>query len=206
MAKVGYIYQAEEDETFNKAVEWMNEYGCMRVMVEKTEDEKMRPQWKQLLTLLNRGDELVIAKFSNAVRTTKELSALIELCRVQVVRIISIYDEIDSLGKMFPQTSAASVLSMVGSLPEEALALRQRSMHIEQIKKAAVARTAKVVSKTNREQTIVNMYHQNHTIDDIWKASGFSSRSSVFRILNKHGVKLNRGKFSGPIGPRKKKE
>ena len=35
--------------------------------------------------------------------------------------------------------------------------------------------------------------------DDIWKASGFHSRSSVFRILNKYGIKLNRGKHSGPI-------
>ena len=31
------------------------------------------------------------------------------------------------------------------------------------------------------------------------KASGFHSRSSVFRILNKYNIKLNRGKHSGPI-------
>jgi hypothetical protein len=28
----------------------------------------------------------------------------------------------------------------------------------------------------------------------------------VFRILNKYGVKLNRGKFSGPLGKRKPKD
>ena len=39
----------------------------------------------------------------------------------------------------------------------------------------------------------------NHPIDEVWRASGFRSRSSVFRILNKHGIKLNRGKHSGPI-------
>jgi hypothetical protein len=49
------------------------------------------------------------------------------------------------------------------------------------------------------------MYNNGHSIDDIWKVSGFSSRSSVFRILNKYGVSLNRGKFSGPLGKRKPK-
>ena len=40
--------------------------------------------------------------------------------------------------------------------------------------------------------------------DDIWTVVGFYSRSSVFRILNKYGVKLNRVHFSGPLGKRKK--
>lgn len=50
------------------------------------------------------------------------------------------------------------------------------------------------------------MYNNGHSIDDIWKVSGFNSCSSVFRILNKYGVSLNRGKFSGPLGKRKPKE
>ena len=34
---------------------------------------------------------------------------------------------------------------------------------------------------------------------DVGRQGGFHSRSSVFRILNKYGIKLNRGKHSGPI-------
>ena len=49
------------------------------------------------------------------------------------------------------------------------------------------------------------MYNNGHSIDDIWRVSGFSSRSSVFRILNKYGVSLNRGKFNGLLGKRKHK-
>ena len=37
------------------------------------------------------GDEVVVAKFSNALRGSRELSAFIELCRIKVVRIISIH-------------------------------------------------------------------------------------------------------------------
>ena len=58
----------------------------------------------------------------------------------------------------------------------------------------------------DREKTIVAMYNNGHSIDNIWKVSGFNSRSSVFRILNKYGVLLNRGKFSGLLGKRKLQE
>ncbi len=205
MAKVGYLYKAEDNEAYTNSIEWMNEYGCIRVMIDKADDEKLRPQWKQLIERLARGDELVVYKFSNAVRSTTDLSNLIELCRTMKVRLISFGDEIDSTGRMFPKTTAQDVLRIFGELPDDLVALRSEKEHIKRLKKAALARKVNVVSKTNREQTIVNMYHQGYAVDDIWTASGFSSKSSVFRILNKHGVTLNRGKFSGPIGSRKKK-
>lgn len=58
------------------------------------------------------------------------------------------------------------------------------------------------MNKLDREKTVINLYVAGHPIDDIWRASGFKSRSSVFRILNKHGIKLNRGNHSGPIKKR----
>ena len=40
----------------------------------------------------------------------------------------------------------------------------------------------------------------------IWHISGFRSRSSIFRILNKHGITLNRGPHSGPIRKRSERQ
>lgn len=54
MAKIGYLYKAEEDNNFDEMKEWMDEYGCVRVMIEESADEKLRPRWKQLMELLNR--------------------------------------------------------------------------------------------------------------------------------------------------------
>ncbi|MDC1903247.1 recombinase family protein, partial [Bacteroides uniformis] len=62
----------------------------------------------------------------------------------------------------------------------------------------------RALSKLEREKNIVNMYNEGHSIDDIFAISGFTSRSSVFRILNKHGVTLNRGPHSGPLKKRNK--
>lgn len=57
--------------------------------------------------------KLVVAKFSNAVRDLRGLAALVELCRIKVVRLVSIHDKIDTLGELFPDTTAAQVLEMV---------------------------------------------------------------------------------------------
>jgi hypothetical protein len=66
--------------------------------------------------------------------------------------------------------------------------------------------TQKAVVKTERNKRIVNMYLQGFSIDDIFAESGFSSRSSIFRILNAANIELTRGHTRGPLGPRKKKE
>lgn len=113
MAKVGYIFKADRYDGFEADKEWMQKYGCVQVIEELVENEALRPRWKQLVANLERGDEIVVAKFSNALRGSRELSAFIELCRIKVVRIISIHDRIDSRGKLFPETTAADVLDMV---------------------------------------------------------------------------------------------
>ena len=101
MAKVGYIFKADRYDGFEADKEWMQKYGCVQVIEEPVESEALRPKWKQLVASLERGDEVVVAKFSNALRGSRELSAFIELCRIKVVRIISIHDRIDSRGKLF---------------------------------------------------------------------------------------------------------
>ena len=114
MAKIGYIMAISQYDRLEEDRKWMNDYGCIRIVEESDENERNRPLWKQLMVALQRGDELVISKFSNALRGSRELATFLEFCRAR------------------------------------------------------------------------------HPIDEVWRASGFRSRSSVFRILNKHGIKLNR--------------
>ena len=156
---------------------------------------------------LERGDELVVSKFNNAQHGVRELAMFLEFCRVKVIRGISIQDKIDSKSELFPNKSIADLLFMFGSLSEEVVALRKAATHMEYIKSGIKPAKSSTPKKgIDRERSIVNMYNNNYTINDIWKVSGFKSRSSVFRILNKYVVKPNHGKFSGPLGKRKPKE
>ena len=103
MAKVGYIFNSEQYDTFTFDRAWMEKYGCCRIIEDSASQEKTRPEWKQLMDCLERGDELVISKFSNALRGVRELAMFLEFCRVKVIRIISIQDKIDSKGELFPK-------------------------------------------------------------------------------------------------------
>lgn len=184
--------------------EWMMQYGCVKVVGENDKDEKGSPLWKQLRIALERRDELVISKFSNAIRGTRELTIFLKFCRVKVIRVISIHDRIDSNNELFPETKPSDVLMMICSLPDEVLVLRKSSEHVSKLQERMIVQLPPVSTskekRMDREKTVINLYAAaGHPIDEVWKASGFRSRSSVFRILNKHGIKLNRGKHSGPI-------
>ena len=208
MAKVGYIFMANQYDMLEADREWMLQYGCVQVFEESTDHEILRPLWKQLMASIERGDEIVVSKFSNAVRGTRELATFLELCRIKDARIISIHDGIDTKDELFPDTKVSDVIKMFGSLPEEIAALRKSSSHIMHLQQyiKQPSKTVGSISKTERERMIVDMYNNGHSNDDIFEMSGFSSRSSVFRILNKYGVKLNRGKFRGPRNKNKKNE
>ncbi|MFQ9143547.1 MAG: recombinase family protein [Odoribacter splanchnicus] len=206
MAKVGYLFMANSDSS-DADREWMRQYGCVHIIEETIEHETLRPMWKRLMSNLGRGDEIVVSKFSDAVRGLRELAAFIELCRIKGVRIVSIHDRIDTRSELFPDTSAADVLWIIGSFPEEIAALRRFSAHVEELQQNIKApATPQIASKADREKLIVDMYVNGHSLDDIWATSGFSSKSSIWRILNKYGVKLDRGQTSGPRNKQKPKE
>ena len=198
MAKIGYIMAAAHYDKVEEDSWWMQEYGCVRIVEENDADEKSRPLWKQLMIALERGDELVISKFSNAIRGARELAMFLEFCWVKVIRVISIHDKIDSKDEVFPALKTSDFLDMIGSLPAEVATLRKASAHIMRLR-TAKTKTKSTKSRQEREATIVNMYNGGHAIDDIWAVSGFKSRSSIFRILRKYGITLNRGPHSGPI-------
>ena len=192
MAKVGYIFEANSYDAFDADKEWMRQYGCVQVVEESVGHETLRPRWKQLMSNLERGDELVMSKFSNAVRGLRELSALIELCRIKVVRIISIHDKIDTDNKLFPDTTPAEVLAMFGALPEEVAVLRKSSDKIIRLQQSiSIPISKKSMSKTERDKKIVDMYNNGYSIRDIWKESGVQSKSTLYSILNKYNFYKN---------------
>ena len=86
MAKVGYVmnyagYRANTDK------EWMKRFGCNEIM-EEQQDYELRTEWNKLLDRLNKGDELVVPKLSHVLRETRQLSYLLEYCRLKEIRLI----------------------------------------------------------------------------------------------------------------------
>ena len=195
MAKVGYVmnyagYRANTDK------EWMKRFGCNEIM-EEQQDYELRTEWNKLLDRLNKGDELVVPKLSHVLRETRQLSYLLEYCRLKEICLISIHDRIDSGNELFPETQMSDILNVVALLPKEAFDVRKSSDAIRKVKSRMRTLSPVDYNRIERKEFVVNMYKSGHLINEIWKASGFRSRSSVFRVLKEAGITLNRGRKKG---------
>ena len=195
MAKVGYVmnyagYRANTDK------EWMKRFGCNEIM-EEQQDYELRTEWNKLLDRLNKGDELVVPKLSHVLRETRQLSYLLEYCRLKEIRLISIHDRIDSGNELFPETQMSDILNVVALLPKEAFDIRKSSDAVRKVKSRMRTLSPVDYNRIERKEFVVNMYKSGHLINEIWKASGFRSRSSVFRVLKEAGITLNRGRKHG---------
>ena len=194
MSKVGYVinyagYGTDVDK------EWMKRFGCTEIMEEKQECGPLRAEWNKLLRRLNKGDELVVPKLSYIIRETRQLSYLLEYCRLKKIRLISIHDCIDSGNELFPETQMSDILNVVALLPKEAFDVRKSSDAIRKVKSRMRTLSPVDYNRIERKECVVNMYKSGHLINEIWKASGFGS--SVFRVLKEAGITLNRGRKKG---------
>jgi DNA invertase Pin-like site-specific DNA recombinase len=207
MAKIGYIMTAPGYTDYESDAKWMEEFGCIEIVREELgPNNKSRILWDSLIGRLQVGDTVVIPKLSNVLTGTRPLIFFLELCRMSNIRLISIHDQIDTGNQLFPETKTSDVLAVIAMLPKEVMAIRKAALHAQRIKRHMSTISTKSVAKTERNKRIINMYLQGVSLDDIFAMSGFTSRSSVFRILNDAKIELTRGRTRGPIGPRKKKE
>ena len=192
MAKTGYLFLAKGYHAREEDIAWMKEFGCDSIIIEEGIKERLRPQWRKLLTLLKKEDVIVLTRLSNAVRGIRELGAFLDLCRVYKIRIVSIHDRIDTKNELFPETTAGDVLDTISRISEEATKVRRSEGRIVRNLKSQRKEKTKSALRQDREKMIVNMYKSGHVIDDIWKVSGFKSRTTIFRVLKRNGVELNR--------------
>lgn len=124
-----------------------------------------------------------------------------------MVRIISIHDRIDSRDKLFPETTVADVLEMFGALPEEVAILRYSSARVLNLQQKAKIpkKTMKAMDKADKENTIVDMYVNGHSFEDIMTMRLVQRRVRC-SACSRHGVKLNEGEIQRPLGnPGKRK-
>lgn len=192
MAKTGYLFLAKGYKAREEDIAWMKEFGCDSIVIEEGIKERLRPQWRKLLTLLKKGDEIVLTRLSNAVRGIRELGAFLDLCRAYRIRIVSIHDRIDTKNELFPETTAGEVLDVISRISEEATKVRRSEGRIIRELKTQKKEKTKSALRQDREKMIINMYRSGHAIEDIWRVSGYKSRTTIFRVLKRNGVELDR--------------
>lgn len=196
MSRIGYLFLSRSLSTRAEDLSWMRDFGCESIIEEEAIQEKMRPQWRKMVTELAKGDVVVVSKLSNAFRGLRELGAFLGLRHQYGIRLVSIHDRIDTSGELFPATTPVDVLDAFGNLPAEAISARRSSARVLRLRKDQAV-PPKTQLRLDKEKMIVSMYQAGHQVEDIWKVSGYKSRTSVFRVLRRAGVEPNRKPTSG---------
>lgn len=205
MARVGYIMSFNHlQEELKEDIQWMKGQGCCTIYIEDERNEPFRIEWKKMLGQLACGDEIIISKFSHAVRGSREFSVFCDYLRKEKITVISIHDEIDTSGRLFGSKTLSDFMSILATLPAEAIALRHAHEHESRRKARKHPRTISH-TKNERKSCIVRMYKQGEPIDAIWKMSGYKSRQSVFNVLKASGVSFNRGHSKAELIDKKTK-
>ena len=192
MSKVGYVinyagYGTDVDK------EWMKRFGCTEIMEEKQECGPLRAEWNKLLRRLNKGDELVVPKLSYIIRETRQLSYLLEYCRLKEIRLISIHDCIDSGNELFPETRMSDILNVVALLPKEAFDVRKSSDAIRKVKSRMRTLSPVDYNRIERKECVVNMYKSGHLINEIWKATGGVKKDKPLLGQRAEGTMIQHG-------------
>lgn len=189
MARIGYIkldipgQRSAEDESY------ISTAGCDMICRERFCNEHVKPVWKEMIRILETGDEVFLLSMENAFSGVRQLCLFLELCRVKRIRVVFMRDKIDSWEEMY-QNSTANILNAIASLSKETYAIRRKRVTLKRNK------TERSSIKKNRNEKCVELYQAGIPTEEIKKQCGFRSKSSVFRILRESGVKLNRRKWS----------
>lgn len=187
--RLGYILFNPNTECMEDDLNRLKVIGCDRVFMDEFENERKRPQWQKMLREAGRNDEIVILCLSNAVKGLHQLAFFFEICRIKRIRIISLKDKFDTRDTLFP-SSISQLADAIGAFPEDIGSLKISNGRLSVAKKKRMSSFQS--SKKEREKRCVDLYNNGISVEDIKAETGFSSNSSIYRILKNKGVKVNR--------------
>ena len=97
MTVYGYARVSTADQNLDRQKDALKQYGVDRLFCEKISGaKKSRPELDRMLSLLERGDSVVIESLSRLGRSVKNLSELMELFNEKGIRLISLKESVDT--------------------------------------------------------------------------------------------------------------
>lgn len=185
MSKTVYFYLEASEATR----EWVDSYGYDNLIVETPSNFNLRPKFRQVITGLREGDELIISRFSNVIANLLQMSLLIEFCRMRNIRLISVEERIDTGERLFGVTSALRMMQIMTSVTMEVQTLRDKTEELPICSNATSSPKRELRRK--REMKVLSMYLAGHSALNISKKCNLT-HAYIYRILKRNGVKCNR--------------
>lgn len=182
MTIYGYIHHSSSDDT----VAHMKRLGCQTIFNDSKHDTHCRPQRRQLFTLIEEGDTLVVPRLAHIVGNTMQASLLIDYCSLRSIRLISVEEEIDTRDELFGPLTQENIVRAVCRLPHDVATLRRSHGARRKIAPDAPP-TLTREERDRRDEKALNMYLAGFSISDILKHNRIG-RATLYRMLERHNV------------------
>jgi len=194
MARYGYILHSAEDAT----VKSIEESGCCRIFRESRYDTRTRPERRTLLRQIENNDEIIVPRLCHIVNGCSNLAVLLEYCEARNIRLISIGDRIDTAGILYDGESDRNIVSAFKTLASDVADIKKRNGEKPLQTQSSVQTSAKE-QRTQRDSRVISMYLAGLNIGDILRLNNIS-KTTLFRVLRKHGIHTDRLGKTLPIG------
>ncbi|RXT14884.1 recombinase family protein [Ammoniphilus sp. CFH 90114] len=176
----GYARVSTHLQSLDSQIDALKKFGCMKIYEEKLSGKrKDRPELKELLKVLRKGDTVVVYKLDRISRSTKHLIELIDFFQEKEVNFVSLQENIDttsSMGKFIFRIFAA-------------VAEMERDIIVERTKEGLNAARARGRvggrPKVSEEdiKTAITLYRSNNfTVQEIVKKTNVA-RSTLYKYL-----------------------
>ncbi|GGC75984.1 resolvase [Pedobacter quisquiliarum] len=95
--KIGYARVSTADQNLDLQFNALTDYGCTTIYQEKISGKNTdRPELKNLLATLRKGDRVVVWKLDRLGRSLRDLVDLVAVFNEKGVNFVSLYDHIDT--------------------------------------------------------------------------------------------------------------
>lgn len=176
MATYGYIFDSATDST----LQMMTEIGCCRIYKDSSDNGGFRPKRRIMIQKLQAGDCIVVPRLSQLVDGCVNLAALLQMCHLRGVRLISAEERIDTEERLYGKETASNLLKAIREFPF--VKRKPRS--------APVPKSAKE-ERMQRDERVINMYLSGFSTEDIQRVAGVG-KSTLYRILRQNDIPRQR--------------
>lgn len=194
MARYGYILHSAEDAT----VRDIEDSGCCRIFRESRYDTRTRPERRTFLRQIGNNDEIIVPRLCHIVNGCTNLAVLLEYCEARNIRLISIEDRIDTAGILYDGESDRNMVSAFKTLTSDVAAIK-KVIGEKPLQTQSPVQTSAREQKTKRDSRVISMYLTGLNTGEILRHNNIS-KTTLFRVLRKHGITTDRLGKKRPIG------
>lgn len=94
--KIGYARVSTKDQNLQLQLQALQSEGCEEVFSEKVSAAKERPELDKMISILRKGDTVIVWKLDRLGRSLRHLINLVSMFREKEVDFISLQDNIDT--------------------------------------------------------------------------------------------------------------